>query len=476
MTNEKRTALAIVLGDAGPSRGELPIAPDPAPRERLTANAVDDALRMIVSAMGASGAILAERTPRGQSCLLARTGPSLHVPDAVEQFFSGIKGQSFSASVVAGQYACAAIARRGFDLLTLLVWSDGSMAFDDLTPLRVFLRMADPHREPRTAWRQEAAGGDGDSFPDGYVPASSPAMLETYRQMRMVAPADFPLLVAGETGVGKEHIVRILHAWSQRRRGPFVPVNCAAIPETLLEAELFGIGRGVATGVHERTGKFQAAEGGTLFLDEIGEIPLPLQAKLLRVLQDHEVTPVGARTVKADVRVIAATNAELEEKMRSGAFRSDLYYRIAGSVIHVPPLRDRKEDLPALIEYFLRTFAHESPHSVRGLSVAAMEVLLDYSWPGNVRELEHELRRLVYTCAPGQIIDAEALNVTPVPEARSSSALDLAARVAELERQLIAQALQRSRGNRSVAARLLGLSRNGLALKMQRLDSSATAP
>ncbi len=200
-----------------------------------------------------------------------------------------------------------------------------------------------------------------------------------------------------------------------------------------------------------------------------------LQAKLLRVLQDHEVTPVGGRAVKVDVRVIAATNAELERKIRDGEFRSDLYYRVAGCVVRIPPLRERREDLSALIEHFLRRFSADAGHGVRGMSASAMELLTAYEWPGNVRELEHEMRRLVYTCPPGQMIEAAALSVTPGAQpVRGSATLDLATRVAELERALIHEALQRSRGNRSVAARLLGVSRNGLALKMQRLDSSGT--
>ena len=310
-----------------------------------------------------------------------------------------------------------------------------------------------------------------DDFPPGYLPGRSPALAEMYRQMRLVAPADFPLLVMGETGVGKEHIVRILHSWSGRRRGPLVAVNCAAIPDTLLEAEMFGIGRGVASGVVEREGKFSEADGGTLFLDEIGELPLPMQAKLLRVLQDHEVTPVGARPRKVSLRVIAATNANLEQKMREGRFRSDLYYRVAGSVIRVPPLRECRADVGGLIQHFLRSFAAELGRPPCALSVRALEMLTGYPWPGNVRELEHEIRRLVHV-SPGAMIDASLLSeqiACPQCAEPLSESLDLQARVAELERQLIEQALLRSGGNRSVAARLLGLSRNGLAMKMRRL-------
>jgi transcriptional regulator with PAS, ATPase and Fis domain len=437
--------------------------------------AVDEALRIVVRMTGALGAAFGEWTPRGELCVIAHAGPFVRISDkrAIARFFA----EHRSATAVIDddlRYACAAHGRRGYDLLALIVWGDATASFDDLMLLRLFLRLNDSHREPRSAWAAQAQP-EPFRFPDGYVPGTSASMVETYRQMRLVAPAAFPLLVSGETGVGKEHIVRILHSWSGRRRGPFVAVNCAAIPETLLESELFGIGRGVATGVSERAGRFQEAEGGTLFLDEIGELPPSLQAKLLRVLQDHEVTPVGARPVKVDVRVIAATNAELERKIRDGEFRSDLYYRVAGCVVRVPPLRERPEDVSVLIEHFLHTFSAEAGYALRGVSASAMELLTAYEWPGNVRELEHELRRLVYTCPPGQMIEASALSVTPGAQPlRVSATLDLATRVAELERALIHEALQRSRGNRSVAARLLGVSRNGLALKMQRLDSSET--
>jgi len=303
-------------------------------------------------------------------------------------------------------------------------------------------------------------------------------MASLYGQMRPLVQGDLPILILGETGVGKEILAQTLHASSPRRDGPFVAINCAAIPADLLEAEMFGIGKGVATGVVERKGKFQLAEGGTLLLDEIGDMPLPLQAKLLRALQEKEVHPVGGRPVPVDIRVVAATNSDLLKRIEDGRFRRDLYYRVAGYALRVPPLRERREDIPVLVEELVRTFAHETGKSIRGVTVKALQALVDYPWPGNVRELEHEVRRLVYLCPSGQAIDSMMLSehiVAPQPSPRpaegegESTTLQLEERVGELEARLIRQALARAGGNRTQAAKLLGISRNGLAIKMERL-------
>ena len=313
------------------------------------------------------------------------------------------------------------------------------------------------------------------SFPEGYVPGSSPAIASLYAQMTPLVQGDLPVLVLGETGVGKECVARILHLSSARRAGPFVAINCAAIPADLLESELFGIGKGVATGVAERAGRFQMAEGGTLFLDEIGEMPPPLQTKLLRALQQKEVQPVGGAPTAVDIRVVAATNSDLQRRMEDGTFRRDLYYRVAGYALRVPPLRERREDLPALVEAFVRAFCRETGKRVRGITVRTLRALQEYDWPGNVRELEHEVRRLVSLCPEGQPFESGMLSphiLAPpaaAPAEEPSLGLSLEAHVERLERRLIREALERSGGNRSEAARLLGISRNGLALKMERL-------
>jgi transcriptional regulator with PAS, ATPase and Fis domain len=307
------------------------------------------------------------------------------------------------------------------------------------------------------------------------VVGDSAAIASLHAQMKPLVEGDLPVLVLGETGVGKECVAQILHLSSPRRAGPFVAINCAAIPADLLEADLFGIGKGVATGVVERAGRFQMAEGGTLFLDEIGEMPAPLQTKLLRALQQKEVQPVGGVPTRVDIRVVAATNSDLFRRMEEGGFRRDLYYRVAGYALRVPALRERREDIPGLVEAFVRTFSREARRSVRGITVRALRALVDYPWPGNVRELEHEARRLVSLCPDGQPLESGMLSpqiLAPPAAAAGEEAplgLSLEANVERLERRLIREALERARGNRSEAARLLGVSRNGLALKMTRL-------
>jgi transcriptional regulator with GAF, ATPase, and Fis domain len=313
------------------------------------------------------------------------------------------------------------------------------------------------------------------TFPEGYIPGRSEAMRRLYEQMTPLRQGNLPVLLVGETGVGKELLARTVHLSSSRREGPFVAVNCAAVPADLLEAEMFGIGRGVATGVVARSGKFQSADGGTLFLDEVGDMPTALQAKLLRALQGGEIQPVGGTPVAVNVRIVTATNTDLEERVRDGRFRRDVYYRIAGFELRVPPLRERRADLAALVAGFLADCALETGKSILGISDSALAALLRYPWPGNVRELQHEVRRLGYLCPDGESVEASMLSdrvwaceETSAPSAEIDT-LDLRTNVDVLERRLIARALARAEGSRAGAARLLGVSRNGLALKMERL-------
>jgi transcriptional regulator with PAS, ATPase and Fis domain len=316
------------------------------------------------------------------------------------------------------------------------------------------------------------------AFPEGYFPGHSPAILELYEQMRALVQGDVPVLLRGETGVGKEHLAQVLHASSARRAGPFIAVNCAAIPVELMEAEMFGIAKGVATGVVERPGKFQLANGGTLFLDEIGDMPLALQAKLLRALQGGEIQPVGGAPVRVDVRLITATNSDLDEKIELGQFRGDLYYRVAGFVLRVPPLRERRDDIPDLVQAMLCVFGRGIRKSIPGITAEVRRALCGYAWPGNVRELENEVRRLAYLCCDGQTVDARLLSERILASDgevdTAPSSLRLEANVDHLERRLIRAALLRTGGTRSAAARLLGVSRNGLAMKMDRLGLRTT--
>ena len=315
--------------------------------------------------------------------------------------------------------------------------------------------------------------------PEGYVAGDSPAMIALFAQMQPLVMGDLPVLLLGETGVGKEGLARVLHLSSRRSRGPFVAVNCAAIPADLLEAEMFGIGKGIATGVVERKGKFQLAEGGTLFLDEIGDMPMPLQVKLLRALQEREIQPVGGPTVPVDIRVVSATNSDLGKRREGQLFRDDLYWRIAGFALRVPPLRERREDIAGLVVAFLDRFSAEAGRAVRGMTSRALGVLTAHAWPGNVRELEHEMRRLVYLCAEGQAIDStmisahiagpESAGAFPEDSRDGPDSFDLEKNLEGHERRFIVKALKKAGGNRTKAAHLLGISRNGLAIKMERL-------
>ncbi len=323
-------------------------------------------------------------------------------------------------------------------------------------------------------------------FPPGHVRGVAATVEQLYTEMEHLSASDLPVLICGETGVGKELVARSLHLSSRRREATFVAINCAAVPAELLEAELFGIGRGVATGVTERKGRFREADGGTLFLDEVGEMPAELQAKLLRVLQEREISPLGGAPVAIDVRLLSATNAEIYSDMDAGRFRHDLFYRLAGSVLRVPSLRQRRADIPVFAEEFLRAFAGAADKPIRGITVAAGRALTRYAWPGNVRELEHEIQRLAYACPAGQAISLRLLaahirdragsagdpQAVPSPEpaggAQTAAAALPTLELAALERLALEEALRRSGGNRAETARLLGISRYALLRRLKR--------
>jgi DNA-binding NtrC family response regulator len=437
---------------------------------------------LLVRGLGARGACVFEMH-KGQPVALAACG---QVPDLAShrEFLELARRAAPAMGAVrsvslAGEVplACAVTAGPGSERLGVAVAGEVGLRRGDLEAVLHLLVALLQRVRPRRTAPLPARGADvpGLEFPAGYVPGESQTMRAFYAQMRPLVQGDLPVLLLGETGVGKEFLARILHDSSRRRGGPFVAINCAAIPAELLEAEMFGIGKGIATGVVERRGKFQMAEGGTLFLDEIGDMPLELQAKLLRALQEKEVQPVGGAPLSVDIRVVAATNSDLHRRMEEGRFRRDLYFRVAGFALRVPPLRERREDVPALVERFLRTFSHETGKGVHGITVKALRALIEYPWPGNVRELEHEVRRLVYLCPAGEAVDSAMISphvAADVPAAGAAlpvETLELEANVGALERRLIREALERAGGNRSQAARLLGISRNGLAIKMERL-------
>jgi two-component system response regulator AtoC len=321
-------------------------------------------------------------------------------------------------------------------------------------------------RRLREEVRTEARFGD--------VVARSPAMVRAVEVAAKVARHDSPILVTGETGTGKELIARLIHRESPRRDAAFVPVNCGAIPETLLESEFFGHVRGAFSGAHrDRAGLFESAQGGTLFLDEVGELPPTLQVKLLRALQEGEVRRVGSdETLHVDVRIVAATNQDLEAAAREGRFRQDLYYRLAVVPIHLPSLMGRREEIPELALRLLERHARRLGIAVPRISAAAMARLLEYNWPGNVRELENVLERALVLAEEDEVT-ADALPEHVRVPVRSDGAsrdggdLSVKRRSAALEKHLIQLALERTGGNRTRAADLLELSPRALRYKIQ---------
>jgi len=305
-----------------------------------------------------------------------------------------------------------------------------------------------------------------------------PAMKQVLERVDQVAGTDASVLIRGETGTGKEVIARLLHGASQRRAAPFVPINMAAIPEALAESELFGHVRGAFTGADKpRTGRLVAANKGTLFFDEIGDMPRALQAKLLRVLQERTVTPVGgSENLPVDVRVIAATHRNLEQMVQDGTFREDLFYRLDVIPIEIPPLRERRQDIPALAEHFRNEVNAREGRSVRGFALDVMQRLCSYDWPGNVRELENLIERLVVVAA-GRMVMIEDLppalrtNVIDLESGTlelPATGVDLRTLLAQLEEKLIGQALERTGGNKNRAAELLGMNRTTLVEKLRR--------
>ncbi|MBM4362517.1 MAG: sigma-54-dependent Fis family transcriptional regulator [Deltaproteobacteria bacterium] len=304
--------------------------------------------------------------------------------------------------------------------------------------------------------------------------AKSARMQELFRTIAKVADYKTTVLITGESGVGKELVARALHRRSSRKAGPFVAVNCGAIPENLLESELFGHKRGAFTdAVADRRGLFEDASGGTLFLDEIGELPLQLQVKLLRVLEDETIRRLGeTRDVRVDVRILAATHRDLVAETKAGRFREDLFYRLNVLHMHVPPLRDRREDVPLLVDYFIARNNARLRSQVVGVESEARRLLLEYPWPGNVRELENTIERAMVLAEGDQIVAADLpdrLRETqdPVQTQLASGELSVKKTMRVVEEILIRRALQKTRGNRTRAAQLLELSHRALLYKLK---------
>ena len=308
---------------------------------------------------------------------------------------------------------------------------------------------------------------------DNIIGASDP-MRRVFETVRKIAPYKTTALLTGESGTGKELLARAIHRNSDRASGPMIPVNCAAIPENLLESELFGHSKGAFTGAsRSKAGLFEEAHNGTLLLDEMGEMPQSLQVKLLRVLEEGEIRPVGeARARPVDVRVIAATSRDLEKQVAAGLFREDLYYRLNVVHIRIPPLRDRPEDLPLLVDAFLDRFNRKFGRSVQGVAAGAMKAMLAYGWPGNVRELENAMERAML------LSESTELTLDDFPDSvraggggrqrrKEDGELSIKLRVAALEARLIQRALEETKGNRTHACRLLEISHRALLYKMR---------
>ena len=341
-----------------------------------------------------------------------------------------------------------------------------------LTEMRMVIRKELDVRDLREENRSlREALGKRYSHPN--VVARSPKMQEVLATVERVAPTNATVLLGGESGVGKDLIARAIHEKSRRANGPFLKINSTAIPENLLESELFGFEKGAFTGaVASKPGKFELADKGTLFLDEIGDVPPATQVKLLRVLQEREFERLGGtRTIKVDVRLIAATNRDLREALEQGTFREDLYYRLNVVPIDIAPLRERREDIPDLVNLFVSRFAAESGKLIEGITPQAIEILVNYHWPGNVRELQNIVER---ACAlsKGPQLEVSDIHIDVRPSKSGNGApgfLPEGMTLEQWEDEMVQEALRRANGNKSQAARLLGLSRNALRYRLSKI-------
>jgi two-component system, NtrC family, response regulator len=354
------------------------------------------------------------------------------------------------------EHALKAVADGAYDILYKPI---------EIDELKVLLRRAF-HLASLEKENQAMQRKLGNSTFEGMIGSSS-QMQEVFSTVRKVASSDVPVLITGESGTGKELVAKAIHSLSNRKDEPFVVINCGAIPENLLESELFGHEKGSFTGAHmQRKGRIELAQGGTLFLDEIGELPLALQVKILRFLQDQVVERVGGREqIGVDVRVVAATNRDLKEAMKNGTFREDLYFRLGVVTIFLPPLREREGDVLVLSNAFLNRYAEDAKRKLNGFTQAAVNALETYPWPGNVRELENKVKRAV-VMADGSKVRAEDLEMVKGERREELSLKD--AREA-VERELVLKALTRNQQNMTRAAEELGVSRPTLYELIEKL-------
>ena len=355
---------------------------------------------------------------------------------------------TFDAAVEATKRGAYHFQNKPFDTKTLLLSVERALEHK---------RLNEEARSLRTALAT-MSGGAAPIF-------QSPAMKTVVRDLEKVAPSDVAILITGESGTGKEVIADLIHALSPRRKGPLIKINCAALPRELIESELFGSVKGAFTGANaDREGLFRQAEGGTLLLDEISEMPVDTQSKLLRVLQEKEVRPVGGRTsYKSDCRVIAATNREIAEAIKLGKLREDLYYRICAISIHLPPLRERREDILPLANAFLKRYGSQAGREMTGFSPEAADALRAFDWPGNVRQLQNEIQRAVLM-GDRSVVDTRDLSVTAVMSQKDNPDLTL---MEAMERNAIIQMLKETGGNKLETAKRLGIGRQTLYNKIK---------
>jgi two-component system NtrC family response regulator len=443
------------------------IADDEAPQRELIAGFLRNLGYAI--AVAADGVEAVERVREGgiDLVLLDQRMPRLGGPDAIRALRDAHPDLDIVVVTAYGgvEQAVEALQLGAIDYLTKPL---------DLDRLEIVVRKALERRTLLTENRDLRLRLAGGMRFEGIVGASG-VMEELLNTVARVAPTEATVLITGESGTGKELIARALHAASTRAGGPFAAVHCAAVPETLLESELFGHEKGAFTGAgRSRTGRFEAASGGTLFLDEVGTIPSTVQVKLLRVLQDRQVERVGSNVpVRLDVRLVAASGVDLLEEIRAGRFREDLYYRLAVIRLFVPPLRSRREDIPRLVDHFLAKHAGAGTHPVTAISREAMDVLLRYPYPGNVRELENIVQgaivlsrgALLTTDDLPPAVRARAEEEGPATGHRDGS---LPRQVETLERRLIEEALRQEDGVQVRAAERLGLSERTLRYKLEK--------
>ena len=386
-------------------------------------------------------------------------------PASVEEGFATLKEmlqrQPFlKVIVITGRgekaHALAAVAEGACDFLHKPI---------QIEELKVVLRRAIYLCGLEREYREMQMSPDQPGFQD--ILGTSPQMESVFATVRKVASSDIPVLVTGESGTGKELVARAIHNLSPRKNGPFIAINCGAIPENLIESELFGHEKGSFTGAHvQRKGRIEMAEGGTLFLDEIGELPLALQVKLLRFLQEQMVERVGGREmIKVDTRVATATNRDLQQLMKDGTFREDLYFRIGVITIELPRLKDRHGDIPLLSQVFLNRYAVEAKKKLTGFTPEAVDALESYDWPGNVRELENKIKRAV-VMAEGKRVKPEDLDMV---DGGPKQGIGLKEAREAIERKLVLSALARNQDNMTKAAEDLGVSRPTLYELMEKL-------